>query len=69
MSNNALNCIIFFLIGQDVCWILIGQEDNGSVMLIGQKSYKTYMRKQTLKLNNDALNWIHFHWTREPIKC
>ena len=76
MSNNSLNCIIFFLIGQDVCWILIGQEDNGSVMLIGQKSYKTligqkvtYMRKKTLKLSNDALNWKHFHWTREPIKC
>ena len=59
MSNNALNCIIFFLIGQDVCWILIGQfgqEDNGSVMLIGKKSYKTligqkvmYMLTQTLK--------------------
>ena len=70
MSNKALNCIIFFLIGQDICWVLIGQEDNGSVMLIGQKSYKTltgqkvmYMRKQTLKLSNDALNWIHFHWT------
>ena len=41
MSNNALNGIIFFLIGQDVCSILIGQEDDGSLMLIGQKSYKT----------------------------
>ena len=71
MSNNTLNCIIFFLIGQDVCLILIGQDDNGLVMLIGQKSYKMLIghANQTLKLSNDALNWIHFHWTREPIKC